>query len=54
MSWRAAGRSALRLGDLAVELLAKLPRLLGRQGLEAAQEVVEIAVCHTPERIVIS
>jgi hypothetical protein len=50
----ALGGRRLRLGDLAVELLAKLPRLLGRQALEAAQEVVETAVCHSPERIVMS
>ena len=36
----------LRLGELAVELLAKLPHLLRRQGLDAAQEVVEIAMRH--------
>ena len=37
-----------------VELLAKLPHLLRRQALDAAQEVVEIAVRHRSIRVIIS
>ena len=40
-------RRLFRLSKLAIELLAKLPDLLRRQGLEAAQDVVELGVRHT-------
>jgi hypothetical protein len=38
----------LRLGELAVELLAKLPHWLRRQGIDAAWNVIEFAMCHAP------
>ena len=42
------GGRCLRLCELAVELLAKLPRLCsGDRGLKAAQKMVEIDVRHT-------
>ena len=53
-AWRVCGlagcrsRRLLRLCAPAVELLAKLPHLLRRQCLDAAQKVIEIVLCHSP------